>query len=99
MEKIIVKKCEDGQYQAFPTELKDLIIGVGGTPDEAKDDLFNSYTDLVEYYKERYVLLRRRACDTFNLYADNLSAYSVISRDDFIRAKDDFRKAMEGEQP
>ena len=49
---IIIEKGSDGTFSAYPSSIKDTIIGEGNTAEEAKSDFLNSYEELIQFYKE-----------------------------------------------
>ena len=49
---IIIEKGADGTYSVYPDNLETVIVGEGNTVEEAKADFMNSYTEILEYYKD-----------------------------------------------
>ena len=52
---IIIEKGADGTYSVYPDNLETVIVGEGNTVEEAKADFMNSYTEILEYYKEKLI--------------------------------------------
>ena len=71
----IIEKGSDGLYGIHAPELENVIIGSGNTVAEAKNDLENSYTEMVECYIDENRPVPEELKDIEFEYRYDLSAF------------------------